>query len=159
MKLMQIFSSSISEHRGFPSSKPEVSSLFWHQGPVSWKTFFPWMGVGIVSGWFKHMTLTVHFVSTIIASGGEGGGREWDGWMASPAQWAWVWANLGDGEGQGSLQSMGSQRVGHNWGTKLQQREGFTSLTRLLQDIEEKLLKFGKSKWEQRGSHHHHKNC
>ena len=24
--------------------------------------------------------------------GGEGDNREWDGWMASPTQWTWVWA-------------------------------------------------------------------
>ena len=46
---------------------------------------------------------------------GEGGDREWDGWMASPTQWTWVWAN--SGKGQGSLvccQPMGLQRVGHD---------------------------------------------
>ena len=26
---------------------------------------------------------------------GEGGDRGWDGWMASPTQWIWVWANSG----------------------------------------------------------------
>ena len=26
---------------------------------------------------------------------GEGGDREWDGWMASLTQWTWVWANSG----------------------------------------------------------------
>ena len=25
--------------------------------------------------------------------GGEGDARRWDGWMASPTQWAWVWAS------------------------------------------------------------------
>ena len=25
--------------------------------------------------------------------GGEGDGRGWDGWMASPTQWTWVWAS------------------------------------------------------------------
>ena len=27
--------------------------------------------------------------------GGEGGNRGWDGWMVSPTQWTWVWANSG----------------------------------------------------------------
>ena len=27
--------------------------------------------------------------------GGEGDSREWEGWMASPTQWAWVWINSG----------------------------------------------------------------
>ena len=28
-----------------------------------------------------------------IAGGGEGDGRGWDGWMASPTRWTWVWVN------------------------------------------------------------------
>ena len=27
--------------------------------------------------------------------GGEGDDRGWDGWMASPTQWTWVWVNSG----------------------------------------------------------------
>ena len=30
-----------------------------------------------------------------LQAGGEGGGRGWDGWMASLAQWTWVWAKSG----------------------------------------------------------------
>ena len=29
--------------------------------------------------------------------------RGWDGYMASPARWTWVWASSGVGNGQGSL--------------------------------------------------------
>ena len=43
--------------------------------------------------------------------GGEGDDQRWDGWMASPTQWTWVWANSGrwwrTGK-PGVLQSMGS---------------------------------------------------
>ena len=49
---------------------------------------------------------------------GEGDDRKWDGWMASPTQWAWVWVNSRSWWGRGRpgvLQSMGSQRVGHDW--------------------------------------------
>ena len=53
---------------------------------------------------------------------GEGDYRGWDGWMASPTQWTWVWASSGSwwwtGK-PGMLQSMGSQRVRHNWATEL----------------------------------------
>ena len=45
----------------------------------------------------------------------------WDGWMASPTQWTQVWASSGSwwwiGK-LGVLQSMGSQRVRHNWVTE-----------------------------------------
>ena len=48
--------------------------------------------------------------------------RGWDGWMASPTQWMWVWVNSGSWWWTGRpgvLQSMGSQRVGHDWATEL----------------------------------------
>ena len=54
--------------------------------------------------------------------GGEGDDRGWDGWMASLTEWKWVWVNPGSWwwTGRpGMLQSMGSQRVGHNWATEL----------------------------------------
>ena len=28
-----------------------------------------------------------------LRAGGEGGDRGWDGWMASPTQWTWIWIN------------------------------------------------------------------
>ena len=30
-----------------------------------------------------------------LRAGGEGGDRGWDGWMASPTQWPWIWENSG----------------------------------------------------------------
>ena len=46
----------------------------------------------------------------------------WDDWMASWAQWTWVRASSGSWRWTGKpgmLQSMVSQRVGHNWVTEL----------------------------------------
>ena len=48
--------------------------------------------------------------------GGEGDNRGWDGWMASLTQWTWVWWWTGK---PGMIQSMGSQRVRHDWVTEL----------------------------------------
>ena len=50
-----------------------------------------------------------------------GDDRGWDGWMASPTQRTWVWVNSGSWwTGRPDvLQSMGSQRVGHDWVTEL----------------------------------------
>ena len=48
--------------------------------------------------------------------------RGWDGWMASPTQWTWVWVNSGSWWWTGRpgvLQNMGSQRVGHKWVTEV----------------------------------------
>ena len=57
-----------------------------------------------------------------LGAGGEGDDRGWDGWMASPTQWTWVWVNSRSWWWTGRpgvLQSMGSQRVGHDWVTEL----------------------------------------
>ena len=48
----------------------------------------------------------------------EKGMTGWDGWMASPTRWTWVWVNSGSWWRTGKpgvLHSMGSQRVGHDW--------------------------------------------
>ena len=57
-----------------------------------------------------------------LGAGGGGDDRGWDGWMASPTQWTWVWVNSGSWWWTGRpgvLQFMGSQRVGHDWATEL----------------------------------------
>ena len=54
-----------------------------------------------------------------LGAGGEGDDRGWDGWMASPTRWAWVWVNLWWTGRPGVLWFMGSQRVGHDWETEL----------------------------------------
>ena len=54
---------------------------------------------------------------------GEGGNRGWDCWMASLTQWTWVWVSsrrLWRTGKTGKLQSMGSQRVGHDSVTEQQ---------------------------------------
>ena len=57
-----------------------------------------------------------------LGAGGEGDERGWDGWMASPTRWTWVWVNSGSWWWTGRpgvLWLMGSQRVGHDWATEL----------------------------------------
>ena len=57
-----------------------------------------------------------------LRAGGEGDDRGWGGWMASPTQWTRVWASSRSWYWTGKpgvLQSMGSQRVGHDWVTEL----------------------------------------
>ena len=66
-----------------------------------WKRFWCWEGLG---------------------AGGEGDDRGWDGWMASPTRWKWMWVNSGNWWWTGRpgvLQFMGSQRVRHDWATEL----------------------------------------
>ena len=68
--------------------------------------------------WLFEKTLMLERLKT----GGEGDDRGWDDWKASPTRWMWVWpsSNTWCWAGKpGVLQSMGSQRVGHDWATEL----------------------------------------
>ena len=44
-----------------------------------------------------------------LGAGGEGDDRGWDGWMASPTRWTWVWVNSGIVDGQVGLASCDSR--------------------------------------------------
>ena len=75
-----------------------------------------------------------------LGTGGEGDERGWDGWMASPTQWTWVWVDsrswwwIGR---PGLLRFMGSQGVGHDWATEMNWTEptGHHSLVQLILNI------------------------
>ena len=57
-----------------------------------------------------------------IEGGRKGDDRRWDGWMASPTWWTWIWASSESWWWRGkpgALQSMWSWRVRHNWATEL----------------------------------------
>ena len=57
-----------------------------------------------------------------LRAGGEGDNRGWGSWMASLTRWTWVWVNSGSWwwtARPGVLWFVGSQRVGHDWATKL----------------------------------------
>ena len=77
--------------------------------------------------YFGHLMWRVDSLEKTLAgrdlgAGGEGDDRGWDGWMASPTRWTWVWVNSGSWwwTGRpGMLWLMGLQRVRHNWATEL----------------------------------------
>ena len=57
-----------------------------------------------------------------LRTGKEGDDRGWDGWMASPTRWTWVWVDSGSWWWTGRpgvLRFMGLQRVRHDWATEL----------------------------------------
>ena len=58
-----------------------------------------------------------------LRAGGGGDDRGWDGWMASLAQWTWVWVNYGRWWWTGRPNVMwfmsNAERVGHDWATEL----------------------------------------
>ena len=73
----------------------------WCEELTHWKRLWCWEGLG---------------------AGGEGDDRGWDGWMATPTRWMWVWVNSGSWWWTGRpgvLRFMGLQRVGHDWATEL----------------------------------------
>ena len=73
--------------------------------------------------YFGHlMRRTDSFEKTLILGKIKGRRRGWDDWMASPTWWTWVWVNSWSwcwAGRPGMLWSMGSQRVGYNWGMEL----------------------------------------
>ena len=69
-----------------------------------------------------------------LKAGRERDDRGWDGWMASPIWWALVWASSRSWHWTrkpGVLQSMGSQKVRHNWATELNWTEHISQLLSL----------------------------
>ena len=90
--------------------------------------------------YFGHLMQRIDsFEKTLMLGKIEGGrsrGRQRiDGWMASLTQWTWVWVNSGSWwwtARPGVLQSMGSQRVGHDWVTELTELNHVSSCTRQL---------------------------
>ena len=57
-----------------------------------------------------------------LGAGGEGDNRGWDGRMASPTRWTWVWMNSRSWWWTGRpgvLRFMGSQRIRHDWATEM----------------------------------------
>ena len=70
---------------------------------------------------FSHLIIPKLYKSR-VGAGREGDDRGWDGWMASPTWWTWVWVDSGSWWWTGRpgvLRFMGSQRVGHDWATEL----------------------------------------
>ena len=92
-------------------------------GNIHWKDWCWRWNSNTLATWYKELTHWKRlWCWERLKVGGEGDNRGWDGWMTSPTRWMWVWVNSGSWwwTGRpGSLQSMGSQRVGHDWATEL----------------------------------------
>ena len=73
-----------------------------------------YFGVWWDTTWWEELTqLKRPWCWERLKAGGEGDDRGWDGWMASPTQWTWVWVPSGSWwTGRpGVLRSLGSRRV------------------------------------------------
>ena len=104
--------------QGDPTSPSERRSL-----SVHWKDWCWSWNSNTLATWCKELThLKRPWCWERLRAGGEGDDRGWDGWMASPTQWTWVWVNSGSWWWTGRpgvLRFMGLQRVGHDWATEL----------------------------------------
>ena len=99
-----------------PSSRKSGLNIYWKNWCYSWNS-------NTLATWCKELTHWKRpWCCKRLKAGREGIGRGWDGWMASPTQWTWVWANSRSWWWIGRpdvLQSVGAKRVVYNWGTKL----------------------------------------
>ena len=98
------------------SKRKSVLNLHWKNWCWSWNS-------NTLATWWEELTHWKRlWCWERLRARGEGDDRGWDGWMASPTQWTWVWASSGCWWWTGRpcmLQSMGSQRVRHVWATEL----------------------------------------
>ena len=90
---------------------------------IHWKDWCWSLNSNTLATWCKDLThLKRPWCWERLKAGGEADDRGWDGWMASPSWWTWVWVNSGSWWWTGKpgvLQSMGSQRVVPDWATEL----------------------------------------
>ena len=89
-------------------------------GPgVHWKDWCWSWNSNTLATWHEELThLKRPWCWERLRAGGEGDNRGWDGWMASPTQWTWVWMDSSSWWWTGRPGSWG-RRVGHNWATEL----------------------------------------
>ena len=96
--------------------KELVLKIHWKDWHWSWNS-------NTLATWCEELTYYKRpYCWESLKVGGEGDDRRWDGWMASLTKWTWVWVNSGSWWWTGKpgvLQSMGWQRVRHNWATEL----------------------------------------
>ena len=110
------------ESHGYQRDPPSSS---WRKSVLNihWKDWWWSWSSNTLATWCEELThLKTPWCWERLRAGREGDDRGWDGWMASPTQWSWVWVNSGSWWWTGRpgvLQCMKSQRVGHNWVTEL----------------------------------------
>ena len=72
-----------------PSYRKLVLNIHWKDGCWSWSS-------DTLATWCEELTHWKRpWCWERLKAGGEGDDRGWDGWMASPTQWTWVWVNSG----------------------------------------------------------------
>ena len=68
--------------------RKSVLNIHWKDWCWSWNS-------NILATWCEELTPWKRlWCWERLKAGGEGDDRGWDGWMASPARWTWVWTNF-----------------------------------------------------------------
>ena len=136
--------------QGDPTSqswRKSVPNIHWKDWCWSWNS-------NTLATWSKELTCWKRpWRWEKLKAGGEGDDRGWDSWMASPTRWTWVWASSGSWWWKGKpgmLQSMGSQRVRHNWVIGLNWSTTKSRRNRKTEYIYNYQRKWGRKKGERR---------
>ena len=76
--------------QGDPTSPSSMRSVL----GVHWKDWcWSWNSNTLATSWEELTHWKRPWCWEGLGAGGEGDDRGWDGWMASPTRWAWVWVN------------------------------------------------------------------
>ena len=71
------------------SQSKSMLNIHWKDWCWSWSS-------NTLATWYKELTHWKRpWCWEILKAWGEGDDRGWDGWMASPIRWIWVWVNSG----------------------------------------------------------------
>ena len=102
----------------------DPTSPFWRRSVlgIHWKDWCWSWNSNTLATWCEELTHLKRPRCWERLKAEKGDDRGWDGWMASPTRWTWVWVNSGSWWWTGRpgvLQFLGLQRVRHDWATEL----------------------------------------
>ena len=88
---------------------------------VHWKDWCWRWNSSPLATWYEELThLKRPWFLERLRAGEEGDDRGWNGWIASPTQWTWVWVNSRSWWWTGRpFRFLGLQRIRYDWGTDL----------------------------------------
>ena len=98
------------------SSRKSVLNIHWKDWCWSWNCDT------LATSWEELTHLKKPWCWERSKAGGKGDDKGWDGWMASPTRWTWVWVNSGSWWWTGRpgvVRFMRLQRARHDWATEL----------------------------------------
>ena len=77
----------LQEDQSSQSKRKVALNIYWKDWCWSWNS-------NILATWCEELTHWKRpWCGERLRAGGEGNDRGWDGWMASPTQWTWVWVD------------------------------------------------------------------